>query len=290
MPPTRVRQLCSAAPSPTGSAGSWADAAGASANTKAATAAPSETRIRRDYERGARRAPGTYAVTPSAARRNSAMSSFCIFSIAAVARSIFSGSPSASSSFNPSGTTCQETPYLSLHQPQALGAAGGELLPEVVDLCLVLAADLERDRLVELELRAAVDADELRVADPPPDRHDRARLLLADLLGCLAVAHDLADLGVVEDLAVEVGGLLGLAVEPKVRGDSTHALLLRASGYLLPKTGAAAETHRGRFAQGQSPPTGQPPVPSSAHEYWVAPLPARVTVNSLPDEDSTVTE
>ena len=40
-------------------------------------------------------------------------------------------------------------------------AALAELLPVVVDLVLVAAGDLERDRLVEREIRAAVEREEL---------------------------------------------------------------------------------------------------------------------------------
>ena len=49
-------------------------------------------------------------------------------------------------------------------QPAAgalLAAALGERVPVVVDLGLVVAADLEGDGLVELELRAAVEGEEL---------------------------------------------------------------------------------------------------------------------------------
>ena len=49
-------------------------------------------------------------------------------------------------------------------EPAALACAvrrPGELVPVVVDLLLVLAADVEGDGLGELELRAAVERDEL---------------------------------------------------------------------------------------------------------------------------------
>src|SRR5206468_7080202 len=47
--------------------------------------------------------------------------------------------------------------------PAALtfGAARAELRPELVDLLLSVAADGERDRLVELELRPTVERDEV---------------------------------------------------------------------------------------------------------------------------------
>jgi hypothetical protein len=39
-------------------------------------------------------------------------------------------------------------------------AAFRQLAPEIIDLVLRLASDLERDRLVELEMRAAIERDE----------------------------------------------------------------------------------------------------------------------------------
>ena len=45
------------------------------------------------------------------------MSSFFIFSIACIARWAFSGSGSSNTSSMPSGTTCHDSPNLSLHQP-----------------------------------------------------------------------------------------------------------------------------------------------------------------------------
>jgi len=47
-------------------------------------------------------------------------------------------------------------------------SALGEPFPEVVDLFLGLAADLEGDGLVEGELRAAVDGDEPLARDLEP--------------------------------------------------------------------------------------------------------------------------
>ena len=63
---------------------------------------------------------------------------------------------------HPPGVTCQESPYLSVSQPHwpSLPPSAVNLSRVVVDLVLILAADLEGDRLVELELGAAVDPDE----------------------------------------------------------------------------------------------------------------------------------
>src|SRR5262249_29688924 len=63
----------------------------------------------------------------------------------------------------------------------ALLSAVGELLPEVVDLILGLAFDRERDRLVEAELRAAVDADEPLAVELELDCHHHPRLARARL-------------------------------------------------------------------------------------------------------------
>jgi hypothetical protein len=60
-------------------------------------------------------------------------------------------------------------------QPAAvvLLAAGDELVPHPVDLLLGLAVDVERDRLVELEMGAAVEGDEVLAFELEGDRHDR---------------------------------------------------------------------------------------------------------------------
>ena len=57
---------------------------------------------------------------------------------------------------------CQEKPHLSLHQPQALSSPPllDDRVPVAVGLFLVLGHDHEADRLVGLEVGAAVEADE----------------------------------------------------------------------------------------------------------------------------------
>src|SRR4029079_7866134 len=72
---------------------------------------------------------------------------------------------------------------------RALLAAVGELLPEVVDLVLVVAVDQEGDGLVELEVRAAVDAGEAHAADLPVHRHDHAGLARSSLRVMRLVQH-----------------------------------------------------------------------------------------------------
>src|SRR6185503_2162321 len=97
-------------------------------------------------------------------------------------------------------------------------AAGEQLLPVVVDFLLVLAVDHERNRLGELELRPAVQRDELLVAEPELHRQDVG-------LGAghaFEVAHGAEDLRLLEDRAVELGRLLGFLVVPEECGDLLH--------------------------------------------------------------------
>jgi hypothetical protein len=153
---------------------------------------------------------------PSCARRKAAMSHFFIFMKALVTRSAFAGSLSESISERGAGTTCHDRPNLSFGQPQAtLFAAVGELAPVVVDLVLRFAVDLKRDRLVELELRAAVERHELLSLDLELYGHDRSRGLAVDLMSRLSIAIDASDLGVLEDRDVEIRRRLGLVVEPQ---------------------------------------------------------------------------
>src|SRR5262249_44248493 len=107
-------------------------------------------------------------------------------------------------------------------------AAGDELAPVIVHLLLVLAVDLERDGLAELEVRAAVEGHEPLALDLELHGHDRSSRPAVDLEALLAVAADAEDLGVLEDGHVELRGLLGLAVEPQAGG-----YLVRADGHLV---------------------------------------------------------
>ena len=80
----------------------------------------------------------------------------------------------------PVGTTCHETPKRSFSQPHWLSSPPSvRRLPVVVELLLRLAVDLERDRLVEREVRAAVDADEALPVQLELDRQHHARLARA---------------------------------------------------------------------------------------------------------------
>ena len=101
------------------------------------------------------RAAGRRDSLGAAARSSSSISIFLICSIAAMTRCAFSRSGSASSSVSARRDDLPRDAEPVL-QPaaRALLAALGERAPVRVDLFLALAADLERDRLAERELRA----------------------------------------------------------------------------------------------------------------------------------------
>ena len=105
-------------------------------------------------------------------------------------------------------------------QPAArpLLAAVRQLVPVVVDLVLVGAFDEERDRLVEAELRAAVDRGERLAVQHEFDREGHPCLARPSF----AVVGDALDPRVREHRHVERGGLLALGVEPQVGDDLRH--------------------------------------------------------------------
>src|SRR5580692_458879 len=78
-------------------------------------------------------------------------------------------------------------------------AAVDEAAPVVVDLGLIRARDHDRDRLVELELRAAVQGRELLPVELEVHEHDRARGARARLV----IAVDAAYRRVFEDAGVK---------------------------------------------------------------------------------------
>jgi hypothetical protein len=92
----------------------------------------------------------------------------------------------------------------------------------VVDLVLVAAGDLERDRFVEGEVGTAVERQELLPVELEGDRHHRS---LGSRPGG-AVARDFEDLRLREDRGVELGGVLAFGVEPETRGQLRHRSLL----------------------------------------------------------------
>src|SRR5262245_53169616 len=78
-------------------------------------------------------------------------------------------------------------------QPTAMafGPPVRELAPEVIDILLSVAQDLERYGLGELEEGAAVKGEKLEALDLEGNGHDRSRLLAVDFLALLAIAADL---------------------------------------------------------------------------------------------------
>ena len=96
-----------------------------------------------------------------------------------------------------------------------LAAVGGERRPVAVDLLLVVAADGQRDRLVELELRSAVEHREGATVELEGHRHHGAGLARPRL----AELRDVGDPRVREERAVELRRLLSLGVEPKPGAD-----------------------------------------------------------------------
>ena len=169
--------------------------------------------------RSPRRTPpnGHHSRGPSsAALRSAAMSSLLILSIACIARLARSGSGSVEQLLHPAGHHLPGEAVLVL-QPAArpLLAARGQPLPVVVDVLLGLAVDLEGDSLVELELGAAVDADEPLALQLELHGHNHPGRSRRGL----GVVRDVHDARILEDGNVEGSGLLGFGVEPQVRDD-----------------------------------------------------------------------
>ena len=81
-------------------------------------------------------------------------------------RSDFSGSGSISMSGRTAGTTCHERPQLSFNQPQGPSSPPSPSLAQKWSILLRRAMHLERDGLVELEVRAAVQSDEGLTFEP----------------------------------------------------------------------------------------------------------------------------
>ena len=115
-------------------------------------------------------------------------------------------------------------------QPAALhflAAAGGELLPEMIDLLLRLAFDDERDRRGKLEFRSAVQGHELLARQLEGHGHDRA--FFADRL-FPGVARHFLDLRVLENRDVELSRLFRLIIEPQKWRDPLHRSLCFSLG------------------------------------------------------------
>src|SRR5713226_5095792 len=97
-------------------------------------------------------------------------------------------------------------------------SAGGELLPQLVELFLGLAIHDERYGLREPELRPAVQGDEFLPVQLENRGHDRTLRSRAGL----AVTNDAPGLRVLENRDIKFHRLFGLAVEPQERGDFLH--------------------------------------------------------------------
>src|SRR5262249_61054961 len=98
------------------------------------------------------------------------------------------------------------------------------------DLLLLFTGLLERHRLVELEMRAAVQRQEFLPFDFELHGHDRYRLPAVTLESLSSIAADFSDLGILENGRVKFRRLLGLRIEPQAGRDlfccQLHDLLL----------------------------------------------------------------
>src|SRR5262249_51304835 len=150
-------------------------------------------------------------------------------------------------------------------QPAALafGAAVRELAPEVVDVRLSIAQDLERDCLGELEAGAAVKGEELEALDLEGDGHDRSRLLAVDFLALLSIAADLAELCVGEDRHIVLGGRFGLGIEPQAWLDALRYNWHAGSFLVFAWVGSCLVARRsaGRGSRPVAPASPPPPCP-----------------------------
>src|SRR5207244_4990048 len=123
---------------------------------------------------------------------------------------------------------------------------GEERLPVAIDLGLVVAVDRQRDRLGELEIRAAIQPDERSAGEREVDGDDRSRGA-ARRVGRRAV--DAIDAAVREERRVVPGRLLGVAVEPQARADLVHVRTSFArSTRLASRPGAEATAPGGRLS------------------------------------------
>ena len=155
-------------------------------------------------------------------------------SIACMARCALAGSGSVISASRRLGTICQDSPNLSFTQPHCSASGTAESAAvRPVGLCLILAVELERDRLVEGEVRAAVQTDELPSSERELDR-EHVALLAAREIGGRAV-HGV-DVRVGQQRGVEIRGFLGRAVEPEAGCDLVgHRLSPFGVFYSLPR-------------------------------------------------------
>src|SRR5450631_2130500 len=91
-------------------------------------------------------------------------------------------------------------------------AIGGQPVPQAIDLSLIGAVDLERDRMGIFEAPAAVERHEA-LAGQRELHHQHGAGLSGGAIDCILL--DLFDPGIRQQRNVEFRGLLGLAVEPQ---------------------------------------------------------------------------
>src|SRR5262249_44492129 len=119
----------------------------------------------------------------------------------------------------------------------AFRSAFCQLAPEVIDVLLRVAQNLERDRLGELEERSAVEGEKLQAVDLKSDGHDRSGVLAVDILSLPSIAADLSQLCVGKDRNVVVGCHFGLGIEPQARRDAFRGNWHVGSSSVLPCLG-----------------------------------------------------
>src|SRR5690242_6915652 len=90
-----------------------------------------------------------------------------------------------------------------------------QLAPEVIDLFLVFAKHLKRDRFGELEQGPAIEREEFLAFELELDCQHRAWLATMNFLPLLAVVRGAADLRVIENRGIKLRCLLGLLVVPE---------------------------------------------------------------------------
>ena len=156
---------------------------------------------------------------PAAASCRPLMSIFTIFIIACITRPAFFASLSPSSLHEDGRDDLPGDAEL-VDEPAALHflPARGQLAPVVVHLGLRLAGDEQRDRLGELERRAAVQQHQLLPVQREGRRHQAALRAGAGV----AVARGADDLRVLEHGRVEIRRVLGLVVERQKCRDLGH--------------------------------------------------------------------
>src|SRR4029077_613396 len=101
-----------------------------------------------------------------------------------------------------------------------LAATLNEGGPITINFSLILARHLERDRLVEAELRAAVEGEELAAIQDEINRHGLPHALPYRVRGHCCHA------GIRKDSGVEACCLFTLRVEPQACCERVHDLLL----------------------------------------------------------------